>query len=301
MLSAQQPKAVKQASVPVPALTPSLQTGHAVKTGKLAKVLPLATVVQPQDSVGKVLITVVPVVNPHSAPVIQDQGLFPQMGVVARMERPVKVLSRETAVPPLGSVVLVRISAMPDARLLLGLVRVLFPLMVRAGKMGRHVVARRLEIGNYDPSRNPSSQLSLILNSCSSSGFCGKTSAFCDAGCQPSFGTCSAISSSISTDGVCGNKNGKTCVGSTFGNCCSSSGSCGGSTAHCGVGYQKGSSSACLTSNIPTVDGSCGPNSGGLTCAGGDFNGQCCSASGYCGTTSGHCGAGCLKGFGRCN
>jgi hypothetical protein len=62
---------------------------------------------------------------------------------------------------------------------------------------------------------------------------------------------------------------------------CSTTGSCGSTTAHCGVGCQKGSSSACLTTNIPTVDGSCGSKSNGLTCAGGDFNGMCCSEFGY--------------------
>jgi hypothetical protein len=34
------------------------------------------------------------------------------------------------------------------------------------------------------------------------------------------FCSCSAASGSISTDGVCGSKNGKTCVGSTFGAFC---------------------------------------------------------------------------------
>ncbi|KAI1049562.1 hypothetical protein LB505_008115 [Fusarium chuoi] len=51
-----------------------------------------------------------------------------------------------------------------------------------------------------------------------------------------------------------------------------------------------GSSSACLTKDIPTLDGSCGSKVG-LTCAGGPFNGQCCSVAGYCGTST-HCGSG---------
>ncbi|KAJ1326026.1 Chitin recognition protein [Microdochium nivale] len=137
---------------------------------------------------------------------------------------------------------------------------------------------------------------------CSSSGFCGAKTDHCSAGCQSAFGTCSGGASTISTDGVCGSqKNGKTCVGSTFGNCCSSTGSCGKTTSHCGQGCQKSFSNSCLTSNIPSVDSTCGANKGGWTCAGGDFNGQCCSAGGFCGTTSGHCGSGCQKGFGRCN
>lgn len=54
---------------------------------------------------------------------------------------------------------------------------------------------------------------------------------------------------------------------------------------------QKASSSACLTTNIPSNDGTCGSKVS-LTCAGGSFNGQCCSSAGFCGTTSGHCGTG---------
>ncbi|KAK0736578.1 hypothetical protein B0T21DRAFT_367207 [Apiosordaria backusii] len=135
---------------------------------------------------------------------------------------------------------------------------------------------------------------------CSSGGWCGNTTDHCAAGCQSSFGTCSSGSGSISTDGKCGS-NGKTCVGSAFGNCCSATGNCGGTANHCGQGCQKSLSNACVTSNIPSVDGSCGPSKGGWTCNGGDFNNQCCSAGGYCGTTTSHCSTGCQKGYGRCN
>ncbi|KAL1837393.1 hypothetical protein VTJ49DRAFT_3933 [Mycothermus thermophilus] len=127
---------------------------------------------------------------------------------------------------------------------------------------------------------------------CSSTGYCGSTADHCAAGCQSKFGTCSSGSGNISTDGKCGS-NGKTCVGSGFGNCCSSTGNCGSTAIHCGQGCQKSFSSSCLTSNIPSVDGTCGPSKGGWTCNGGDFNNQCCSAGGYCGTTSAHCGSGC--------
>lgn len=54
---------------------------------------------------------------------------------------------------------------------------------------------------------------------------------------------------------------------------------------------QKSSSSGCLTTNIPSKDGTCGSKSG-LTCAGGDFNNQCCSSNGFCGTSASHCGSG---------
>ncbi|ETS74682.1 hypothetical protein PFICI_13166 [Pestalotiopsis fici W106-1] len=134
---------------------------------------------------------------------------------------------------------------------------------------------------------------------CSSSGYCGKTTDHCGAGCNAAFGTCSSGSSNISTDGQCGSKNGKTCVESGFGGCCSLTGNCGSTGAHCGQGCQKDSSSACLTTNIPTNDGTCGAKVG-LTCAGGSFDGNCCSSSGYCGTTTGHCGTGCQRGYGKC-
>ena len=51
---------------------------------------------------------------------------------------------------------------------------------------------------------------------------------------------------------------------------------------------QKAFSSECLTSNIPSLDGACG-SSKGFTCAGGPFNGQCCSIDGFRGITDGHC------------
>ncbi|KAI0017339.1 hypothetical protein F4780DRAFT_612143 [Xylariomycetidae sp. FL0641] len=136
---------------------------------------------------------------------------------------------------------------------------------------------------------------------CSVSGYCGGTADHCGAGCQSGFGTCDSGSGDISTDGVCGAANGKTCSGSDYGSCCSSGGQCGNTANHCGQGCQTGFSSACITTNIPTVDGTCGASSGGLTCAGGDFNGQCCSAGGFCGTTGDHCGSGCQSGYGRCN
>lgn len=74
---------------------------------------------------------------------------------------------------------------------------------------------------------------------CSSSGFCGKTTDFRRAGCQTTFGTCSSGSGIISTDGACGTKNSKTCVGSRFGNCCSSSGFCRSTANFCGQGWSE--------------------------------------------------------------
>jgi hypothetical protein len=54
---------------------------------------------------------------------------------------------------------------------------------------------------------------------------------------------------------------------------------------------QKSFSSACLTTNIPSLDGACGASKG-FTCAGGPYNGQCCSAGGFCGSMDVHCKTG---------
>ncbi|WYZ40736.1 hypothetical protein EsH8_IV_001077 [Colletotrichum jinshuiense] len=43
----------------------------------------------------------------------------------------------------------------------------------------------------------------------------------------------------VSTNGKCGASAGRTCLGSTFGNCCSSSGNCGSTAAYCGTGCQS--------------------------------------------------------------
>jgi hypothetical protein len=58
-------------------------------------------------------------------------------------------------------------------------------------------------------------------NCCSSQNYCGSTSTYCGIGCQAGYGTCSSTPSSIkvSTDGSCAG-NGKTCLGSKFGDCC---------------------------------------------------------------------------------
>ncbi|KAI9868876.1 MAG: hypothetical protein M1823_009061, partial [Watsoniomyces obsoletus] len=72
---------------------------------------------------------------------------------------------------------------------------------------------------------------------CSASGNCGVTSSHCSGGCQSRYGTCNAGSGGITTDGVCGPKNGKTCSGvQNYGLCCSSTGFCGNEVSHCGQG-----------------------------------------------------------------
>ncbi|RXG42984.1 hypothetical protein VDGE_10527 [Verticillium dahliae] len=134
---------------------------------------------------------------------------------------------------------------------------------------------------------------------CSSGNWCGDSSAHCGTACQSAFGTC-AGESNISSDGKCG-PNGKICLGSGFGDCCSSSGWCGGAAEHCGTGCQT------AFGNCTAGSGSGGGDSGGNpgtistdgTCAGtkgllckGSIYGDCCSSSGYCGSSAAHCGPG---------
>ncbi|KAI6845208.1 hypothetical protein KC327_g7703 [Hortaea werneckii] len=70
---------------------------------------------------------------------------------------------------------------------------------------------------------------------CSSSGFCGDTTDYCLAGCQPGYGDCTPQEGyPISSDGWCGPEYGnQTCEGSVFGMCCSIYGSCGSGTEYC--------------------------------------------------------------------
>ncbi|KAH6060496.1 hypothetical protein HBI67_137660 [Parastagonospora nodorum] len=151
-------------------------------------------------------------------------------------------------------------------------------------------------------------KLSGFGNCCSSSGWCGVTAVHCGTACQAGFGDCfipvgqptTPTTDNVSKDGSCGSSAGLTCGGSGFGNCCSNGGYCGDTVNHCAQGCQKSFSSACLTSNVPTLDGSCGANNGKYTCANGPFNGQCCSPGGFCGTTDSHCKTGCQRDYGTC-
>lgn len=106
----------------------------------------------------------------------------------------------------------------------------------------------------------------------------------------------------LSPDGTCGGPAGFKCH-AQFGNCCSSSGYCGTTAAYCGQGwyvsappfpfsdnqhdayptkqYSQPLFGTCPTTNVASNTGECGANNGKFTCAGGPFDGQCCSASGY--------------------
>jgi hypothetical protein len=131
-------------------------------------------------------------------------------------------------------------------------------------------------------------------NCCGKNYYCGSGIDSCAVsnGCLGSFGTCQAVSD----DGVCG-YNGKTCVGSKFGSCCSKNYYCGSGIDYCSV------SNGCLslfgTCQAVTEDGICGFNA--RTCIGGKF-GNCCGKDYKCGSTAASCSAsnGCLSAFGTC-
>ncbi|KAF4497967.1 keratin-associated 5-4 [Fusarium agapanthi] len=157
-------------------------------------------------------------------------------------------------------------------------------------------------------------------------GYCGKTDAFCAAGCQSDFGTCAA-DTNISTDGFCG-KNGKVCKGSTYGDCCSAQGYCGKEPGncdtgcqsafgtcnsatgnistdgwcgkekdHCGTGCQSGFGTCDASASNVSTNGSCGKN--GKIFKGSHW-GDCCSKNGYCGKDDGYCSDGCQTAYGLC-
>ena len=173
---------------------------------------------------------------------------------------------------------------------------------------------------------------SVFGDCCSQNGYCGRTSDYCGAGCQPSAGQCSSAPSSpsasarpstlpvgiISPDATCGGSTGYICTGSTFGNCCSRNGYCGSTSDYCGTGCQPSAGQCSPASSLSTIlstpalatpstlpvgiispDATCG-GSTGYICTGSAF-GNCCSRNGYCGSTSDYCGTGCQPSAGQCS
>jgi hypothetical protein len=141
-----------------------------------------------------------------------------------------------------------------------------------------------------------------------------------NAGKPPASSTASPPSSStggvapaptaISFEGTCGGNTGMTCLGSTFGNCCSVNGWCGSTSAYCSAGCQSRFGSCSDGQSAPgaqpsspsgskvSLDGSCAGTTG-QTCQGSTF-GNCCSHAGWCGKTDDYCKSGCQLGFGTC-
>jgi hypothetical protein len=260
----------------------------ATRTGRHVKILPLETAVPQPTSAVNLPITVLLVVMLHSAHVIQALDPSQPTAAAGKMGRPAR--AQLTAI----AVVAMDFAEARKTTVLLAAKQHSVPALARTTSQWMALVEARMVESNPEDRRLETA--AVVVDTVA------KAVPSAIAGVRQNFGQCSAASESISTDGACGS-NGKTCVGSTFRNCCSSGNFCGSSSTHCGVGCQNGSSSACLTSNIPSVDGSCGPKNGGLTCAGGAFDSMCCSSSGYCGTTSEHCSSssGCQKGYGKCN
>lgn len=106
---------------------------------------------------------------------------------------------------------------------------------------------------------------------------------------------------SVSMDGSCGGSTGFICLGSTFGDCCSEKGYCGGNSSYCTTGCQSDFGKCGFTNGTAQIstDGSCGGESG-TTCLGSEFGG-CCSPKGYCGGNASYCDAGCQTSFGTCS
>ncbi|KAF2033572.1 glycoside hydrolase/deacetylase [Setomelanomma holmii] len=127
----------------------------------------------------------------------------------------------------------------------------------------------------------------------------------------------------VSTDATCGGTTGYTCLGSTFGNCCSTNGWCGSTTDYCGTGCQSGfgncgsnspvSSTPKAASSTKASSAAASPSAGakvstdgtcagtnGFTCTGSSY-GNCCSQYGWCGSTTDHCSTGCNSAFGTCS
>ncbi|PNH67393.1 hypothetical protein VD0001_g7828 [Verticillium dahliae] len=78
-------------------------------------------------------------------------------------------------------------------------------------------------------------------NCCSFYGFCGSSPAYCGTGCNTGYGTCTQLPAGLSdtTNGLCGTRFNASCKNYGNKNCCSQSGFCGSSAAHCGVGCQN--------------------------------------------------------------
>lgn len=107
---------------------------------------------------------------------------------------------------------------------------------------------------------------------------------------------------SVSSDGSCGESSSQTCLGSTYGSCCSLKGFCGSTNDFCNptAGCQSSYGSCSTNTSYISYDGRCGstdPNS--QVCVGSTY-GSCCSQKGWCGGTTDYCGIGCQSAFGTC-
>ncbi|KAL6703257.1 hypothetical protein ACN47E_010045 [Coniothyrium glycines] len=118
----------------------------------------------------------------------------------------------------------------------------------------------------------------------------------------------------VTTDARCGS-NGKTCLGSKWGSCCSQYDYCGSTEAYCDTnrGCQSGFGSCNGVPSSPrpssgstpaqpvSKNARCGVGFGGSTCLGSKW-GDCCSQYSYCGSTDDYCAVekSCQTAYGRC-
>ncbi|KAL2812125.1 hypothetical protein BDW59DRAFT_178719 [Aspergillus cavernicola] len=109
--------------------------------------------------------------------------------------------------------------------------------------------------------------------------------------------------SNPSTDGLCGATNsGQTCLGLSFGDCCSGSSYCRDTAEYCGTECQPEFGTCSLSTSPPvSTDGLCSQMSDlvGAVCEGLVF-GNCCSEWGYCGSLNAYYETGCQEAFGSC-
>ena len=85
----------------------------------------------------------------------------------------------------------------------------------------------------------------------------GSSGAYCNADCQPAFGTFASQPQRVSPNARCGSLYGATgdytCQGSGFGDCCSDQSYCGSSDAYCGMGCQSLFGNCASTSTSTTI------------------------------------------------
>ena len=125
---------------------------------------------------------------------------------------------------------------------------------------------------------------------CSTFGHCGQSDDFCIKYCDPKWGECKTQKREVSTDGLCGKKNQKSCPD---GECCSTHGYCGQSYLHCGLECDS-QYGQCKKYEV-TKDERCGSYNGKI-CP----DGYCCSTFGHCGKSDDFCIKYCDKKFSVC-
>lgn len=109
-----------------------------------------------------------------------------------------------------------------------------------------------------------------------------------------------------SPDRTCGGENRYTCLGSAFGDCCSSFGFCGSDADYCTWQQCQPEFGTCSPAkkarkrrrDSALPDGTCGVESG-ASCWESKW-GNCCSAFSFCGSNETYCGEGCQPGYGDC-